>query len=268
MSAGELVEAFSRHFMSAHRHLAGAGLRRDREGISVAARRPRKACAATSTRMAIFLFAGWAKRTSQRRKLLAGFAHAVLVRSEDERPARVKLLRTIRLDPSDTFVFERAAEPGEWAVSGAFVFSDVDPATLQGKERSAFRSGFLGVTSLGWSTLVQIVEASDEDRERLIAELAQRLMETFGAPDLAVGARRRRRGSRLRRIALQPAAGHADRRASQLREWRNPRGLPQPACQEAGRSRCAPSPSWKWKTRSSSRRIRSTWSVSRRESRK
>ena len=28
----------------------------------------------------------------------------------------LKLLRTIRLDPSDSFVFERAAEPGEWAV--------------------------------------------------------------------------------------------------------------------------------------------------------
>ena len=97
----------------------------------------------------------------------------------------MKLLRTIRLDPSDTFVFERAAEPGEWAVSGAFVFSDVDPAVLQGKERSAFRSGFLGVTSLGWSTLVQIVEASDDDRERLIAELSQRLVEKFGAPDPA-----------------------------------------------------------------------------------
>ncbi|MFX6803743.1 DUF6505 family protein, partial [Acinetobacter baumannii] len=27
----------------------------------------------------------------------------------------MKLLRTIRLDPSDTFVFPRVAEPGEWA---------------------------------------------------------------------------------------------------------------------------------------------------------
>jgi hypothetical protein len=97
----------------------------------------------------------------------------------------VKLLRTIRLDPSDTFIFERAAEPGEWAVSGAFVFSDVDPAALQGKGRSAFRGGFLGVASLGWSTLVQIVETTDADREKVIGELAQRLMERFGAPDLA-----------------------------------------------------------------------------------
>lgn len=97
----------------------------------------------------------------------------------------MKLLRTIRLDPSDTFVFERAAEPGEWAVSGAFVFADIDPSTLHGKERSAFRAGFLGVTSLGWSTLVQIVDATEEDREKVIDELAQRLKDNFGAPDLA-----------------------------------------------------------------------------------
>jgi len=45
----------------------------------------------------------------------------------------VKLLRTIRLDPSDTFVFERAAEPGEWAVSGSFMFAEADPEALEGK---------------------------------------------------------------------------------------------------------------------------------------
>jgi len=97
----------------------------------------------------------------------------------------VKLLRTIRLDPSDTFVFERAAEPGEWAVAGAFVFSDIDPDSLQGKARTAFRAGFLGVNSLGWSTLVQIVEATAEDRTALVEMLAQQLMQNFGAPDLA-----------------------------------------------------------------------------------
>lgn len=96
----------------------------------------------------------------------------------------MKLLRTIRLDASDTFVFERAAEPGEWAVSGAFVFWTADPTVLQGKARSAFRSGFLGVESLGWSTLVQIVEASEDDRARLIDLLAQKLVAHFGAPDM------------------------------------------------------------------------------------
>jgi hypothetical protein len=96
----------------------------------------------------------------------------------------VKLLRTIRLDTSDTFVFDRAAEPGEWAVSGTFVFSDLDPKTLEGKARSAFRSGFLGIGSLGWSTLVQIVEASDADRAALVEMLANALHQRHGAPDL------------------------------------------------------------------------------------
>ena len=96
----------------------------------------------------------------------------------------MKLIRTIRLDPSDTFVFTRAAEPGEWAVSGAFVFWNGDPTRLEGKARAAFRSGFLGVTSLGWSTLVQIVEATSQDRVNAVNELAQRLVDRFGAPDL------------------------------------------------------------------------------------
>jgi len=96
----------------------------------------------------------------------------------------MKLIRTIRLDPSDTFVFERAAEPGEWAVSGAFSFWNADAEKLEGKARSAFRSGFLGVESLGWSTLVQIVEASDHDRLAAIDTLAKQLMVDFGAPSI------------------------------------------------------------------------------------
>ena len=100
----------------------------------------------------------------------------------------MKLLRTIRLDPSDTFVFEPAAEPGEWAVSGAFAFWGGEPSALQGKARAAFRSGFLGVETLGWSTLAQIVEASDTDRANLVAALATQLVERFGAPDLPTAA--------------------------------------------------------------------------------
>jgi hypothetical protein len=96
----------------------------------------------------------------------------------------MKLLRTIRLDQSDTFIFAPIAEPGEWAVSGCFMFWDGDPTMLQGKMRSAFRSGFLGVQSLGWSTLVQIVEASAEDRRQAVEQLAHRLVEKFGAPDM------------------------------------------------------------------------------------
>ena len=97
----------------------------------------------------------------------------------------MKLLRTIVLDPSDTFVFDVAAEPGDWAVSGAFRFCDQDAASLKGKDRWAFRGGFLGVKSWGWSTLVQVVEASEQDRAALVELLASRLVERFGAPDMA-----------------------------------------------------------------------------------
>jgi hypothetical protein len=97
----------------------------------------------------------------------------------------MKFLRTIRLDQSDTFIFPAAAQPGEWAIPGVFVFSDIDPATLQGKDRSAFRSGFLGIPSLGWSTLVQIVETDADTRVKAIDMLAKCLMDRFDAPDLA-----------------------------------------------------------------------------------
>jgi hypothetical protein len=97
----------------------------------------------------------------------------------------VKLLRTVALDPSDTFVFDLPAEPGEWAVSGAFRFYDRDPQKLDGKQRSAFRSGFLGVQSWGWSTLVQIVPATAQDHCALVELLAGQLVERLGAPDLA-----------------------------------------------------------------------------------
>ena len=96
----------------------------------------------------------------------------------------LKLPRTIRLDPSDTFVFERAAEPGEWAVSGAFVFCDRDPAALGQKQRVALRSGFLGVESLGWSTLAIVTEATKVEWLTVIDRLAAHLMAKFGAPDI------------------------------------------------------------------------------------
>src|SRR3954452_10017172 len=107
-----------------------------------------------------------------------------MARSKDARAAHMKLIRTIRLDASDIFVFERAAEGGEWAVSGAFAFWNANPQKLEGRARSAFRGAFLGVESLGWSTLVQIVEASEQDRAALVETLARQLVTHFGAPDI------------------------------------------------------------------------------------
>ena len=94
------------------------------------------------------------------------------------------MLRTIRLDPSDTVVFERAAEPGEPAVVGGFVFWDVDPERLSGKARQEFRAGFLGVESFGFSTLATVGSATALERETALAALAAAIRDRFAAPGL------------------------------------------------------------------------------------
>jgi Family of unknown function (DUF6505) len=97
----------------------------------------------------------------------------------------VKLLRTIRLDASDTFVFARAAETGEWAVPGSFMFMDADVGSMGLKERAAFRSGFLGLASFGWSTLAIVTDVTEAEREDIVMVLAHSLMRELGAPDMA-----------------------------------------------------------------------------------
>ncbi len=95
----------------------------------------------------------------------------------------MKLPRTLRLDPSDTVVFGHAAPPGEWAVPGGFAFWDDDVAALSGQRRQAFRAGFLGLGSFGWSTLVEVVEASAAEREAAVLALAAHIRAAYGAPD-------------------------------------------------------------------------------------
>jgi hypothetical protein len=97
----------------------------------------------------------------------------------------MKLPRTLRLDPSDRFVFDRAAEPGEWAVPGGFAFHGADPAGLPRKALVAFRSGFLGLGSFGFSTLAEVAEANPAAYAAALAALAAHLVEAHGAPDRA-----------------------------------------------------------------------------------
>lgn len=97
----------------------------------------------------------------------------------------MKLLRCIRFDESDTRVFPRAAEPGEWAVPGTFAFADADPEQLGRRERQAFANGFLGLGSFGWSTLVTIASITPQQYREAIAALAQHLEDRYGAPNAA-----------------------------------------------------------------------------------
>jgi hypothetical protein len=94
----------------------------------------------------------------------------------------LRLPRTLRLDRSDTFVFERAAEPGEWAVTGSLLFDGVELDALPPKMRAAFRSGFLGLPSFGFSTLVEVAEIGAAEREALVRDFAGALVRRFGAP--------------------------------------------------------------------------------------
>lgn len=101
----------------------------------------------------------------------------------------LRLPRAIRLDPSDTFVFRRAAEPGEWLVTGSFLFDPARIEALDPKGRTAFRSGFLGLASFGWSTLAVVTEAAEAERDAAVDQLAAQLVERLGAPDLATARR-------------------------------------------------------------------------------
>ncbi len=97
----------------------------------------------------------------------------------------MKFLKTLRFDRSDTSVFETAAEPEEWAVSGAFAFADLGPDALNGKTRQAFANGFLSLESFGHSTFVSVTGITPAERDGLADRLAAHFVAAYGAPDLA-----------------------------------------------------------------------------------
>jgi hypothetical protein len=70
-------------------------------------------------------------------------------------------------------------------VPGSFVFLDDDEATLTGKRLQAFRHGFLGTGSFGWSSLVEVAEIEEDELQQVIDRLAQQLVRAFGAPHIA-----------------------------------------------------------------------------------
>lgn len=99
-----------------------------------------------------------------------------------------RLLRAIRFDASDTHVYTRVAQENEWATPGSPLFSMdrlANPSALKGKDRQAFVSGFLALGSFGYSTLVSVADASEEDVAVCETLLADYLFSQFGAPDEA-----------------------------------------------------------------------------------
>lgn len=96
-----------------------------------------------------------------------------------------KFLKTIRFDPSDTNVFESAAEPDQWAIPGGFYFAGVKEGDLKGKAKQAFSNGFLSLETFGFSTFTSVSEMSADEITNAKHELAKHFVERYGAPDLA-----------------------------------------------------------------------------------
>ena len=96
----------------------------------------------------------------------------------------MRLARTVRFDQSDEQVFELAAQPDEWAISGAFEFSNWTAEMLTGKPRQAFANGWLGLESFGRATFIATAQIEQAEYDALIDHLAQHFVDHYGAPDL------------------------------------------------------------------------------------
>lgn len=94
----------------------------------------------------------------------------------------MKLARTIRLDGSDLNIFDHPAETDEWAISGAFAFSNWTEDMIAGKPRQAFANGWLGLESFGRSTFVAVAQIEPREFERLVEALAAHFVDAYGAP--------------------------------------------------------------------------------------
>ena len=91
-------------------------------------------------------------------------------------------LRSIQLDASDPQVFRRAAAPGEWAVPGSFALLDIDPHTQDPALREAFRHGFVGIRSFGYTSLVTVADISPVELTDVIERIIGHLCDCCGAP--------------------------------------------------------------------------------------
>jgi len=96
-----------------------------------------------------------------------------------------KFLQSLRLDQSDSHVFEAAAAPGEWAVPGTFAFLQLDLEQADRKQRLAFSSGWLGCLSFGHTTLVEVAEIEEAEFFAVIERLGRHFVDHYGAPGLA-----------------------------------------------------------------------------------
>lgn len=93
-----------------------------------------------------------------------------------------KLARTIHFDESDSRIFARPAESGEWALPGGFEFSNWTESDLTGKARQAFANGWLSLDGFGRATLVAVAKIEPDEVAALTDRLAEHFVAIYGAP--------------------------------------------------------------------------------------
>ena len=96
----------------------------------------------------------------------------------------MKLLKTIHFDQTDNNVYDKTAASDEWAISGAFAFSNAREDELKGKTKQAFSNGFLSLESFGRSTFATVSEIDDASEAKLCETLGQHFVDHYGAPAL------------------------------------------------------------------------------------
>lgn len=96
----------------------------------------------------------------------------------------MKLLKTIHFDQTDNNVYDITAASDEWAISGAFAFSNATEDDLKGKTKQAFSNGFLSLESFGRATFVSVTEIDAETETQLCQALGEHFVDHYGAPAL------------------------------------------------------------------------------------
>ena len=205
-SAG-VVASFARHLMVAFDGWAEGGFKAVADAYLARLPRRRARAAAGSTKTGISC--STAKGGLERVPLLPGLLETAWRGSRHRVAAAVntmKFLRTLRLDPSDTFVFARAAEPGEWAVAGSVLLWGDDIPAMRGRSARRVPGGFLGFDASASRPSSRSRRSGRRNGTRS-SRPSRRAPRALRRPDAARPPEGRAGGDRLRVVALDHEIG-------------------------------------------------------------
>ncbi len=128
----------------------------------------------------------------------AGACILFLARSRNGNAMALQPARTIASIRPIRSSISRRRRARRMGGTGYIPFLRHRPRNPRRQETPAFRAGFLGVESFGWSTLVVVTEVKAEERAAAVERLAEQLVAHCGAPILKQRGRPPKKKSRLR----------------------------------------------------------------------